>query len=251
MHLKGLSALLLCVRVVFGETSLADDLPPVPRLQTQIEDFQSRQKPGALSEAEREIMRKAAEDLASTMPSPGLPVDSKAPDFILSNANGETIRLHKLLESGPVILTFYRGAWCPYCNLQLRALRDSIPHFQQYQAQLVAVTPQTPDRSQKQVQQDQYPFEILSDLEDNVTRAYNLYFEVPESLRTLYEQKFDLDISEYNGEGRYGLPIPGTFVIDEEGVIRAAFADTDYKKRMEPGDIIKALADLEKPTVDE
>ena len=87
----------------------------------------------------------------------------------------------------------------------------------------------------------EYTFEVLSDLDDSVMKAYNLYFEVPQELHELYKNRFNLDITEYNGNNRFSLPIPGTFVIDQDGIIQAAFAETDYKKRMEPADIIKAL----------
>lgn len=221
----------------------ASEPAPVPNLGGQISDFQS-QRP-APDPRQRAIMEKAASDLATAMPEPGLKVGSHAPDFSLPDALGATVRLKDLLAQGPVILTFYRGAWCPYCNLQLKAMKESLPHFQRYGAQLVAVTPQTPDRSRGQIEKDAYPFPILSDLDNRVMQAYNLYFEVPDELHAMYLQDFKLDIADYNGAGRHGLPVPGTFVIDRQGIIRSAFADTDYKKRMEPAAIIEALSGIE------
>jgi peroxiredoxin len=225
--------------------ALAEPAPQVPDLGERISDFQAQQTapPAHL----RATMEQAAQALAAAMPEPGLKVGSRAPDFSLPDAFGNSTRLSDLLARGPVILTFYRGAWCPYCNLQLKALKESLPHFRRYHAQLVAVTPQTPDRSAGQIEKDGYPFPILSDLDDRVMKTYNLYFEVPEELRTLYVENFSLDIAAYNGEGRYGLPVPGTFIIDRQGIIRATFADTDYTKRMEPAAIIEALAALDKP----
>jgi peroxiredoxin len=221
----------------------AEELPPVPDLGERISDFQvQRPTPAA---QQRAIMDKAAQDLAVAMPEPGLRVGDHAPDFTLPDAYGNDVRLSDLLAQGPVILTFYRGAWCPYCNLQLHALKESMPHFQRHSARLVAITPQTPDFSRGQIEKDAYPFHILSDLDYSVMQAYKLYFEVSEALRTLYIQDFGLDITDYNGKERYGLPIPGTFVIDQRGFVRAAFADTDYKRRMEPAAIIEALADIE------
>ena len=179
--------------------------------------------------------------LTAQLPEPGLKVGDRAPDFTLGNARGEKVRLSDLLKRGPVILTFYRGAWCPYCNLQLKQLRESLPHFQRHGAQLVAVTPQLPDKSLEQVQKDGYPFEILSDLDSQVMRAYNLYFEISPELSDVYKRNFELDLASYNGEGRYVLPVPGTFIIDTRGIIRGAFADTDYRKRMEPADILNVI----------
>jgi len=222
--------------------SHAEALPPVPDLGERISTFQTQNPPP--DGRQQAVMEKAAHDLATALPEPGLRVGTRAPDFSLPDAFGKRVSLSGLLADGPVILTFYRGAWCPYCNLQLRALKESLPHFQAFGAQLVAITPQTPDRSTAQVAEDGYPFPILSDLDDRVMQAYKLYFEVPEELRTLYLEDFSLDIAAYNGEGRHGLPVPGTFVIDSRGIIRAAFADTDYRKRMEPAAIIEALSDL-------
>ncbi len=234
-------ACLLCLLPAL--TVQAEEQASVPNLSERISDFQS-QRP-APEPRKRAIMDKAASDLAIAMPEPGIKVGSRAPDFRLPDALGTTVRMKDLLAQGPVILTFYRGAWCPYCNLQLHALKESLPLFQRYGAQLVAITPQTADHSRAQIEKDAYPFLILSDLDNSVMQAYNLYFEVPEALREMYIQDFKLDIADYNGTGRYGLPVPGTFVIDRQGIVRAAFADTDYKKRMEPAAIIAALANLE------
>jgi peroxiredoxin len=129
-------------------------------------------------------------------------------------------------------------------NLQLKALRDGLPHFERHGAQLVAISPQTPDRSLAQLERDGHPFAVLSDLDDSVMKAYKLYFELPEDVRALYVESFDLDITAYNGPGRHGLPVPGTLVVDRDGIVRASFADTDYKKRMEPAAILEVLEGL-------
>lgn len=120
-------------------------------------------------------------------------------------------------------------------------LQRSLTHFKEYDANLIAVTPQRPDKSKEQLEKAEYSFEILSDLDNSVMKSYNLYFEVPLELYELYKNRFGFDVTDYNGKGRLGLPVPGTFVIGRDGVIRASFAKTDYKKRMDPGDIIEAL----------
>lgn len=220
---------------------------PVPSYAADLAAFQAERAraggPG-LSAGDRQAMADAAARLAAAMPAPGLVVGEEAPDFALPNAFGATVRLSELLADGPVVLTFYRGAWCPYCNLQLRGLKAALPHIERHGARLVAVTPQLPDKSRAQVEQDGYPFEILSDLDERVMSAYGLLFQVPPELVTLYKRNFALDLATYNGPGRYRLPVPGTYVIDRQGVIRWAFADTDYKARAEPADIIDALEHL-------
>ncbi len=242
---RGLATAGLWLILYLPLLAMADALPPVPNLEQEIQKFQTiRQKAQngpMVTEADRMVMEQAAVDLAINMPNPGLAVGEKAPDFDLPNAFGKSVKLSQYLKRGPVVLTFYRGAWCPYCNLELRALHDSLPHFRRYGAELIAVTPQKPDKSLEQVKKDKYPFEILSDLDSSVMKAYRLYFEVPEALSSVYQRNFGLDLADYNGDGRYVLPVPGTFVIDTEATVRAAYANVDYKKRMEPADIIAAL----------
>lgn len=219
----------------------------VPDLAKEIERYQAQShqpgKPSPFSQQDREIMQRSADALASKMPTPGLKVGDKAPPFTLPNAFGKRVSLGDALQSGPVILTFYRGSWCPFCSLQLHAMQKIMPQIKEYGASLMAVTPQLPDKSLEQVKKSHLPFEILSDVDSQVMKSYKLYFEVPQDLVDVYK-KFKLDLAEYNGAGRYVLPVPGTFVIDSQGVVRAAFADTDYKKRMEPRDVLTALESL-------
>lgn len=220
---------------------------PIPSYREALDAFQAERAKGsgpAISGADRQVMQRAAQDLAQAMPDPGLKVAETAPDFSLPNAFGQQVRLSDILAEGPVVLTFYRGGWCPYCNLQLRGLKETQPFFEQEGARLVAVTPQEPDKSREQVEKDGYPFEILSDLDDQVMAAYGLLFQVPADLSEVYKQRLSLDLAEYNGDGRYVLPVPATFVIDRSGVIRAAFVDVDYRKRVEPAAIVAALQEL-------
>lgn len=228
--------------------NIANATETLPSIQQRVDQFNQQQMKNTdgpkMSDADMALMKKAAQDIAASLPEPGLKVGSKAPDFTLGNAYGKSVKLYDTLKKGPVVLIFYRGAWCPYCNLQLHALQESLPAFQKYQAQLITVTPQTPDKSLEQVKKDKYPFEVLSDLNDEVSKAYRLYFDVPKDLHEFYKSKFKLDIEAYNGKGRLGLPVPGSFVIDKSGTIVAAFADHDYKKRMEPADIVKALKSI-------
>ena len=186
-------------------------------------------------------MVKAARDLDRAMPSPGLRAGKSAPDFTLFNAFGRRVKLSDQLKKGPVVLAFYRGAWCPFCNIELNVLQRSLTHFKKYNASLIAVTPQKPDKSKEQIMKAEYTFEVLSDLDNSVMKSYNLYFEVPRKLHELYKNRFGFDITDYNGKDRLGLPVPGTFVIGQDGIILSAYAKTDYKMRMEPEDILEAL----------
>ncbi len=228
----------------------ADADASVPSYGQALEAFQATQAKGGgspLTPADRGVMEQAARDLEVAIPDPGLKVGETAPDFTLPNANGREVRLSDLLAQGPVVLVFYRGAWCPYCNLHLHALQKTLPMIEAREARLVAVTPQLPDKSRGQVEKDGYPFEILSDLDDQVMKRYRLYFQVPAALSALYRERLGLNLAEFNGPGRDGLPVPATYVIDRQGIVRGAFADTDYRKRMEPAAILEALAGLPTP----
>jgi len=237
-----MSVLVLLLVLFAGcvSTNVMNDETP-PSFKNAVKKFMAKRSGSKMDEKDKSIMVKAARDLEKTMPVPGLKMGSKAPDFVLSNAFGKKIKLYEQLEEGPVVLTFYRGAWCPFCNIELNALQGSLPYFNKYNASLIAVTPQKPDKSKEQLEKAEYTFEVLSDLDNSVMKSYNLYFEVSQELHELYKNEFKFDITDYNGKDRLGLPVPGTFVIDQDGIIQAAYAKTDYKMRMEPEDIINSL----------
>jgi peroxiredoxin len=235
-----------CLLLLAGAAAAANETS-LPSYQQALEAFQAERAAGKgpkVSPEDRAVMDQAEADLAVSMRSPGLAVGEQAPGFSLNDARGETVTLAGLLANGPVVLTFYRGAWCPYCNLQLRGLSQSLPAIEAAGGQLVAVTPQTPDKSLEQVRKDGFPFPILSDLDSTVMRAYGLYFEVPAALSDVYRRNFDLELAAYNGAGREVLPVPATYVIDRDGLVRFAFADTDYRRRVEPEAIVAALNGL-------
>lgn len=214
----------------------------LPNYQQSLHQYmeKSKSEKSPFSASDMAVMEKAGKELASSMPTPGIQVGEKAPDFYLNNAFGEQISLEKELKKGPVVLVFYRGAWCPFCNMHLHALQKSLPEFKKYNAQLITITPQTPDKSVEQFKQKGHPFEVLSDLDSQVMKAYNLYFELPAELVEVYKNH-GLDIEAFNGKGRNVLPVAGSFVIDTDGIVRSMHADTDYTKRMEPSAIIDAL----------
>jgi peroxiredoxin len=248
--LRSLPTLCLSIALLPATLSAQEDVPPVPSYADAVVELKASRKPGKLSAENRAVMQRSAAELAEQLPDPGLKVGERAPDFTLPNAFGKPVSLSRQLAKGPVVLTFYRGAWCPYCNLELKALRGALPHMERLGARLVAVTLQQPDKALEQVKKDGYTFEILSDLDSAVMRDYRLHFVVPKALSDLYRDRFGLDLATYNGPGRYELPVPGTFVIDRHGIVRAAFADTDYKRRMEPADIIDTLSALANQNAD-
>jgi peroxiredoxin len=212
--------------------------------QEKLEQMMKERK-GKMSDEDMAVMKSASEYLNKVLPNPGIKVGETAPDFSLTNAFGKSVSLSNELKKGPVVLVFYRGSWCPFCNLHLAVLKDSLPELQKRNAQLITITPQTPDKSLAQFKEDGGLFEVLSDLDNQVMKNYKLYFEMPKNLLALYE-KFGIDLESFNGTGRTGLPVPGSFVIDTNGKVIAMFADNDYKLRMEPKDMLEALDKIKK-----
>ncbi|GEC08956.1 peroxiredoxin [Streptomyces spinoverrucosus] len=192
----------------------------------------------------REIMRRAGQELAdSGQADRALTVGARAPHFTLPTATGQTLALDDLLADGPVVLTFYRGAWCPYCNIALRALQQHHDAITARGARLVAVSPQIPDESLSLTEKHDLAFDVLSDIGSDTAKQYGLAFDLPDDLAAVYD-KLGFDLQRVNDGHPRTLPLPATYVIDREGLIRWAFVDTDYTTRAEPADILAALDSL-------
>lgn len=164
-----------------------------------------------------------------------------APDFSLSNATGDMVRLNDLLKKGPVVLTFYRGTWCPYCNLQLAQLQGILPQIKGIGASLVAVSPQTPDNSLDIKEKNNLEFEVLSDVGNIVARQFTTVFKYGETpLNTMKELGYDFD--SFYGDDSREIPIPALFIINQDSkVIYAKSEGGDYRNRVEPAEILIAL----------
>lgn len=168
-----------------------------------------------------------------------LNVGDLAPNFKLSNALGETVELHQLLSKGKIILTWYRGGWCPYCNITLHELQSELDNFIAAGAQLVALTPELPDKSLNTSEKHDLKFEVLSDVGNKVAKEYGIVFKLTDEVAKAYNISFGLN--EYNGDTSNELPLAATYVIDENGKIIYAFLDADYRNRAEPTEITEFL----------
>lgn len=172
-----------------------------------------------------------------------LKAGDQAPDFVLPDARGGSVRLSHALASGPVVLSFYRGGWCPYCNLELRALQRALPELVAAGATLVAISPQTPDQSLSTAEKNSLAFPVLSDAGSHVAKSYGIAFDLAEELRPIYTG-FGQALPDRNGDDSWMLPIPATYVIDRDGIIAFAHVDVDYRNRLEPDTVIATLLAL-------
>ena len=168
----------------------------------------------------------------------------RALEFQLPNAKGELVSLDALLAKGPVVLTFYRGSWCPYCSLQLRALQAQLSDIHALGATLVAISPQVPDGSMSKIEISEMEFVVLSDQDAKVAAQYGVAWEVPEFLLEHMRVDRNLDLERINNGNASILPIPATFVLDTDGIVRWSYVNVDYRTRSEPTDIIAALKNL-------
>lgn len=168
----------------------------------------------------------------------------KAPAFELPNSEGKLVSLDALLTKGPVVLTFYRGSWCPYCNLQLRALQARLEDIHALGATLVAVSPQVPDGSMTLDEIREMDFTVLSDQDAKVASQYGVAWEVPEFLVEHMRVDRNLNLEAINNGNGSILPIPATFILGRDGMVTWRYVDVDYRTRSEPDDIIEALQKL-------
>lgn len=165
-------------------------------------------------------------------------------DFTLTNIKGEKVTLSEKLKNGPVILTFYRGGWCPYCNLQLKAYQDRLSDFESAGGQLIAISPEKPEAGDETATKNELKFEVLSDIGNKVAKKYGLVFQVEEDLKEVY-LSFGIDLDKNQGDSsKWELPLAATYVIDKDGKIAYSFLNVDYVKRAEPNDIIESLKGL-------
>ena len=165
----------------------------------------------------------------------GLSKGDRAPDFSLPNAFGKKIVLSQALKSGIVIIKFYRGEWCPICNLDLRAIQQHLPQITSLGASLIAISPQRPDDALTAIQKNELEYEVLSDADQEVIKAYNLQFDPGED----YHQRRDLSV--LNGGGLKTLPVPATFIVNTNQIIEAAHVEANYTERMGPREIIEVI----------
>ena len=177
-----------------------------------------------------------------------LKVGQSAPEFTLPDAFGKEVSLKTLLANGPVVISFYRGEWCPFCNIELHGLQEALPEIKELGATLIAISPEKPDHGIVATEKNKLTFPVLSDFGNKVARQFGIVFQVGQELQDFSKNVFKNDLALRNGEDSYELPVPATYVLDAEGVVRFAHVDVDYMTgRAEPEAVISALEAMAHP----
>jgi len=189
------------------------------------------------------IMQQATQDLiASGIENSALHRGQKIPSFALPNQHGDIRHSQQLLKQ-PLIISFYRGGWCPYCNFELAAQQARLTDIRGAGAELIAISPEQPDLALVMEQKHKLQFDILYDENNTLARKFGLVFTVPHQLRSIYKT-FSIDLIKHNGNENYELPLPATYLVDSQGIIRFDFVYADYRKRLEPEILISQLHKL-------
>ncbi|MDR5821251.1 peroxiredoxin-like family protein [Caballeronia sp. LZ043] len=192
-----------------------------------------------------EPMRRATNELvAAGIAKNAKKVGDVAPTFRLRDAEGNEVSSLEMLTQGPLVISFYRGVWCPYCNMELQALQEALPHFRELGANLVAISPQTAPNSRRSARENKLEFPILSDPGNEVAAAFGLRFALPDYLIDLYKNVFKNDLGIVNGNPSWTLPMPARYVIGQDGIIVYAEVNPDYTTRPDPEELLPALSKL-------
>lgn len=212
-------------------------------LQSQLADYQAGFKQRVAPERVAMMETATAQLRASGIEDTALPLGAPVPNVSLTDALGHTEGLKGLLAGKPTVIIFYRGGWCPYCNLELREWQRLLPKLQSAGAQLIAISPQLPDNSLNTSQKNELAYPVLSDSSLAAANAFGIAFELPPELVELYS-KAGNDLPTLNGNGQWVLPIPATFVFDAVGNLTFRHVESDYRRRAEPAQVIETLLNL-------
>jgi peroxiredoxin len=211
------------------------------RLNALKADFESGRFPLKPTKEALDTMRRATEELiASAQAQRARKAGDRAPDFILADPDGKLVSSRELLAKGPLVVSFYRGVWCPYCNLELQALQDALPEISARGASLVAISPQTAPNSRKSQRDNKLGFPILSDAKSEVAEAFGIRFKLQDYLVELYKS-FRNDLPAFNNDPAWVLPMPARYVIGTDGIIAYSEVNPDYTQRPDPGELLPVL----------
>ena len=209
-------------------------------LATQIQQFNielAAQVPQEVLEA----FGKSIEDLKTkNIEEKSIKIGETITNFSLKNAKNEVVNSSDILKNGKMIIAFYRGSWCPYCNLELKALQEKISEFKEKNATLVAISPQSPDNSLTIIEKHHLTFEVLTDKDNVFAKQLGIVFELQDFVLPYYHA-LGIDLSSFNKNADNSLPIPAVFVVNESSKIIYKFADANYMNRIDIDELLKTL----------
>ena len=204
-------------------------------------DFKAGKPPFNAPPEIHPIMERAtAELIASGQARNAVKAGDRAPEFTLQDQEGNPVSSRDLLAQGPLVVTFYRGVWCPYCNLELQALNEALPQIQALGANVVAVSPQTAVNSRKSTRTNALRFPVLHDAGNETAAAFGLRFKLPDYLIDLYK-KLRNDLPAFNGDPGWTLPMPARYVIGQDGIVLYSEVNPDYTQRPDPSDMLPVI----------
>lgn len=213
-------------------------------LQDRLDAFKADFETTKASPAAVAVMHRAtAELIASGQAERALKTGDRAPPFSLPDTEGAAVSSPALLAAGPLVVTFYRGVWCPYCNMDLQAIEAAAGDIRGLGASLVAISPQTTPNSRRSRRENGFSFPILTDDGGAVAAAFGLRFRLPDDLIALY-QGFGVDLPTINADPSWTLPMPARYVIGTDGVIAYAEVNPDYTRRPDPEELLPTLRQL-------
>ena len=211
------------------------------RLNALKADFESGKFPLKPSAADLETMSRAtAELIAGGQARRAVKAGDKAPEFVLNDPGGKPVSSRDLLSKGPLVVSFYRGVWCPYCNLDLQALEEVRPEIAARGASLVAISPQTAPNSRKSQRDNSLNFPILSDVRSEVANGFGIRFALPDYLIETYKG-FKNDLPSFNDDPAWVLPMPARFIVGTDGIVAYSEINPDYTRRPDPSELIPVL----------
>lgn len=217
-------------------------------LQDKLDAFKAAFKAGkapyfAPPEIHPIMERATAELFASGQASRAVKAGDLAPTFRLKDQDDQEVTSTDLLNQGPLVVTFYRGVWCPYCNLELQALNEALPELQRLGASVVAISPQSAVNSRKSVRVNGLNFPVLNDTHNETAGAFGLRFALPDYLVDLYKALKN-DLPAFNGDPSWTLPMPARYVIGMDGIVAYSEVNPDYTHRPDPSEMIPVLQKL-------
>ncbi len=225
-----------------GGWCIADDdkdRPLEKKLETMKAKFKEKAPP-----AVQKLFKKGLKDVRNTgIEKKARQKGQKAIMFALPDSKGNMVKLEELLEDGPVVINWYRGGWCPYCNLALDSYGKASKKIRDMGATVIAISPEPTNKATSTAKKMKLPYMVLSDKDNQVAKQYGIVFDLPDKIRPIYK-KFGVDLPEWNKNDSWQLPLSATYVIGKDGMIRYSFIDADYSRRAEPTDVIDALKKL-------